>query len=87
MVTHGHESPLPKDEFDLDIEGIEFSVYSPQRKTMTWQLLFDVAEGLNQYLLDKMNDREVFFRVLDGPGNWFVGYGHVVRLRGPVKSE
>ena len=88
-MRHDYDDPLPDDEYDITYEGIEFSVYSPRGhgEFMTWGILYRVGEGLKRYLVDKFNPRECFFRVLDGPTDYFVGYGHLVSKWDGVQDE
>lgn len=91
MAKHGDAALLPNDGYDLELDYIEFSAYSPpdigQRGRMTWRLLHHVAQGLIEYLYDEARDKEAFFKVLDGPRDEFVGYGHVIEKRMEVSQE
>jgi len=51
---------------------------------MTWRLLWVIIEGLSIFLHDQMRNQEAYFKVLDGPGNVFVGYGHLIQKRNGV---
>jgi hypothetical protein len=88
IVHYGGDAPLAKDGYDCDYEELEFSAYSPlergHTRRMTWKLLLTIIEGLSVYLYDQMRDREAFFTVLDGPGDVFVGYGHLIQKRDGV---
>ena len=85
IFYQGNDTPLPGNEFDLDYFGLEFSAYSPPGPTkggkMTWGILHDVTDGLSEYLVDQTRDREAFFKVFNGPGHKFVGYGHLIGLK------
>jgi len=88
ILLRGVDAPLPKDGYDCEFDELEFSAYSPLEPghtgTMTWGLLSTITEGLSVYLHDQSRNREAFFRVLDGPGDVFVGYGHLIQRRDGV---
>lgn len=85
IIVLGVDAPLPEDGYDCEYYDLEFSAYSPPEPghtgRMTWGLLLTIIEGLSVYLHDQSRNREAFFKVMDGPEDFFVGYGHLVLQR------
>lgn len=91
ILLRGGDTPLPKEGYDCDYDELDFSAYSPLEpghpNTMTWGLLSTIIKGLSIYLHDQLRNREAFFKVLNGPGNVFVGYGHLILGRKGVAVD
>lgn len=88
ILLYGGDTPLPKEGYDCDYDELDFSAYSPLEpghpNTMTWGLLSTIIKGLSIYLHDQLRNREAFFKVLNGPENVFVGFGHLILGRDGV---
>ena len=85
--TYGAYAWLPYGEYDyVTDDELEFSAYSPpelpQERQLTWQIVHIVVDGLVDLLILQRKQREVSFRIKDGPERVLVGYGHLIQRRG-----
>lgn len=89
-ARYGTESRIPDDGFDHDLNGFEFSVYSPpevpRQLHITWDILGHVIDGVSTVVVGSGASREITFVVKTGPDNIFRGYGHFVALRPRVNG-
>lgn len=89
---YGAYTLLPASEYEYTTkERVEFSVYSPlelpEERRLTWHIVKTVADGLIDLLILRKTNREVSFKIMDGPNRQFVGYGHIFQDRRPDESK
>lgn len=88
LAAARHDDPLPNREWNHKFDSLEFSAYTPpdeamEGKGMTWQLLHNVVDGLNRYLVDRKTSREAYFKIFDH--GVFVGFGHLIEVQDAVR--
>lgn len=75
---------VPDAEYDyITEEKVALSIYSPPmvppERRLTFPMLKIILDGLFELLVIRQRYQQVTFRITDGPGEEFVGYGHIIQ--------